>query len=214
MTGPVWRPPDYPEQHCWPVSLECRQIRLAPFRTRDIAEWSKVRSGSASWLAPWDATAPNSDEFQVTQKQRVRFQQSSARQGTSIPWLIRDAGLPGLPVIGQCTVSNIVYGSAQMASIGYWIARDQAGRGITPLAVAMATDYAMRVVGLHRIEICIRPENAPSLRVVEKLGFREEGLRPRFIHIAGDWRDHRVFALTREELPDGLLARVPPLSGR
>jgi ribosomal-protein-alanine N-acetyltransferase len=68
-------------------------------------------------------------------------------------------------------------------------------------------DHCFRTVGLHRIEICIRPENGPSRRVVEKLGFREEGLRPRYLHIDGAWRDHLVYALTAEEVPDGLLAR-------
>ena len=62
-------------------------------------------------------------------------------------------------------------------------------------------------IGLHRVEVNIRPENAASLRVVEKLGFRDEGLRPRYLHIDGDWRDHLSFALTREEVGDGLLAR-------
>ena len=60
---------------------------------------------------------------------------------------------------------------------------------------------------LHRIEIAIRPENAKSLRVVEKLSFRPEGLRPRYLHIDGDWRDHLVFALNAEEVPEGLLRR-------
>jgi ribosomal-protein-alanine N-acetyltransferase len=74
-------------------------------------------------------------------------------------------------------------------------------------AVAMATDYCFHVLGLHRIEIAIRPENTASLRVVEKLGFRYEGLRRRYIHINGDWRDHFAFALVREDAPDGVLAR-------
>ena len=60
---------------------------------------------------------------------------------------------------------------------------------------------------MHRMEICIRPENAPSLRVVEKLGFRYEGLRRRYIHINGDWRDHFCFALVAEEIPVGVLRR-------
>ena len=71
----------------------------------------------------------------------------------------------------------------------------------------MATDYCFVVLGLHRIEINIRPENAPSLRVVSKLGFRDEGVRERYLHIQGGWRDHRTFALTTEEVPEGLLAR-------
>jgi [ribosomal protein S5]-alanine N-acetyltransferase len=57
------------------------------------------------------------------------------------------------------------------------------------------------------MEINIRPENAASLRVVEKLGFRDEGLRPRYLHINGAWADHRSFALTTEEVPEGLLTR-------
>ena len=73
--------------------------------------------------------------------------------------------------------------------------------------LALAVDYCFRSMGLHRIEIAIRPENVRSLRVVEKLGFRPEGLRPRYLHIDGDWRDHLVFALNAEEVPEGLLRR-------
>jgi len=66
-------------------------------------------------------------------------------------------------------------------------------------------------MGLHRIEICIRPENKASRRVAEKLGFRHEGYRERYIHIAGEWRDHEVYALTREEVRRPLLTRIPPI---
>jgi ribosomal-protein-alanine N-acetyltransferase len=62
-------------------------------------------------------------------------------------------------------------------------------------------------MGLHRVEICIRPENRNSRRVVEKLGFREEGLRPRFLHIDGAWRDHLCYALSVEDVPGGVLPR-------
>ena len=70
-----------------------------------------------------------------------------------------------------------------------------------PTAVAMATDHCLFELGLHRIEVAIRPENTASLRVVEKLGFTEVGYAPRYLHIDGDWRDHRLFALTVEECP-------------
>ena len=73
-----------------------------------------------------------------------------------------------------------------------------------PLAVAMAIDHCFFAAGLHRIEVAIRPENTNSLRVVEKLGIREIGYAPRFLHIDGDWRDHRLFAITAEECPGGL----------
>jgi ribosomal-protein-alanine N-acetyltransferase len=109
---------------------------------------------------------------------------------------------------GQVTVNNIVRGSAQFASIGYWLDRGYAGRGVMPLAVALVIDHCFTTARLHRVEIAIRPENSNSLRVVEKLGLKEYGYAPRFLHIDGDWRDHRLYAVTVEEAPDGLVARL------
>lgn len=128
-----------------------------------------------------------------------------------LPWLVTfrpeddQGGKPALA--GQLTVSGVVGGSASWGQIGYWIDQRWAGRGLIPTAVALAVDYCFSVLHLHRIEIAIRPENDKSLRVVNKLGFRPEGLRPRYLHIDGDWRDHLVFALNAEEVPEGLMAR-------
>lgn len=72
----------------------------------------------------------------------------------------------------------------------------------------MACDHCLRTLGLHRIEIAIRPENVASLRVVDKLGFVSVGSAPRYLHINGQWRDHLLFAVTAEEVPDGVLARL------
>ena len=74
--------------------------------------------------------------------------------------------------------------------------------GLAPLALAGLVDHAFYGLGLHRVEVNIRPENAASLRVVTKLGFRDEGLRRGYLHIDGAWRDHRIFALTAEDLAD------------
>src|SRR5919112_417811 len=132
------------------------------------------------------------------------------------PWLVfYDLGEGGKrQLVGQLTVSGIVGGSASWGQIGYWIDQRYAGRGIIPTAVALAVDYCFEVMKLHRIEIAIRPENTKSLRVVAKLGFRPEGLRPRYLHIDGDWRDHLVFALTAEEVPEGLVRRWENLRPR
>jgi ribosomal-protein-alanine N-acetyltransferase len=77
-----------------------------------------------------------------------------------------------------------------------------------PRAVAMVADHCFGAGRLHRLEVCIRPENSNSLRVVEKLKLREVGFAPRYLHIDGEWRDHRIYAVTAEECPGGLLARV------
>ena len=112
---------------------------------------------------------------------------------------------------GQVNVSNIVHGALSSATIGYWVDGALAGRGITPTAVALVIDHCLGPVGLHRIEIDIRPENAASLRVVEKLGLRREGYYERYLDIDGDWRDHIAFAITREELTTRMVSRLSRL---
>ena len=194
----------------WPVTLECGDLVLRPIRYRDRREWSEVRSRNAQWIGPWEATNPLPGSELPSYAGMVRSLNQQARQDTCLPFVIteRQGGLGAAPAIaGQLTVSSIVWGSARMATLGYWVDESRAGRGIAPTAVAMATDHCFKVLGLHRMEINIRPENRPSLRVVQKLGFREEGLRRRYLHIAGGWTDHLSFALTAEEVPEGLLTR-------
>ncbi len=129
-----------------------------------------------------------------------------ARHGQAMPFAVTWDD----EMVGVLTVSGITWGSARWASMGYWVAKSHAGRSITPTAVALVSDHLLPTTGLHRVEIAIRPENAASLRVVEKLGFTEIGLAPRFLHIAGDWRDHRVFQVLAEETIDGLVSRLGP----
>lgn len=193
----------------WPVTLECGDLVLRPIRYRDKKEWTEVRGRNSDWLAPWEASNPAPGGGLPDYRQMVRSLKIQAAQATALPFLITErapgGGAPA--IVGQLTVSSIVWGSAMMATLGYWVDQARAGHGIAPTAVAMATDHCFQVLGLHRMEINIRPENGPSLRVVEKLGFRDEGYRPRFLHINGEWADHRCFALTSEEVPGGLLPR-------
>ncbi|WP_461169188.1 GNAT family N-acetyltransferase [Arthrobacter sp. Z1-15] len=196
--------------HIWPVTLECGDVGLRPIRYRDRREWTDLRMRNATWMAPWEASNPLPGGELPSYAAMVRSLNQQARQDAALPFVIteRRGGLRTPPAItGQLTVSTIVWGSARMATLGYWVDEARAGRGIAPTAVAMATDHCFRVLGLHRMEINIRPENAASLRVVEKLGFRDEGLRERYLHIGGRWTDHRSFALTTEDVPEGLLNR-------
>jgi ribosomal-protein-alanine N-acetyltransferase len=175
---------------------------LRPIRVRDARALERELLASRAWLRPWEATSPSAPMNWDT-KGSIRSLLAGARAGTGLPFIIETDGR----LAGQLNVSGMTYGSLASATIGYWVGADFAGRGLTPTAVALATDHVFFTVGLHRMEICIRPENAPSLRVVEKLGFRYEGLRRRYIHINGDWRDHFCFGLTVEEVPQGVLQR-------
>lgn len=187
----------------WPVTLREPPLELRALRYRDARAWDEVRRRNSEWLRPWDATSPDPAGVAISFRAMVRRYNAQARQGEALPWLLTVDGA----LAGQVNVSGIVRGSAQTAQVGYWIAREYAGRGHVPTAVAMAIDYCFTRLGLHRIEINIRPENTASLRVVHKLGLRPEGSRERYLHIDGDWRDHLSFAVTAEEVPGGLLDR-------
>jgi [ribosomal protein S5]-alanine N-acetyltransferase len=186
----------------WPAVLHDGEVVLRPLRVRDSAAWREVRAVNAAWLRPWEATNPDGAAPVRTFAGLVWELSRQGRSGTAMPFALEVDGA----FAGQVTVGGITWGAMRSAHVGYWVDGRLAGRGIVPRAVALVVDHCLRV-GLHRIEVNIRPENAASLRVVEKLGFRDEGLRERFLHIDGAWRDHRTFALTREDVPGGLVAR-------
>jgi ribosomal-protein-alanine N-acetyltransferase len=177
-------------------------ISIRPIRVRDARMLENELRDNRRWLRQWEATSPVGP-FSFDVKSSIRGLLQQSRAGSGLPFVIEHKD----EVAGQLNVSSITYGSLASATVGYWVSERFAGKGITPTAVALATDHCFFQLGLHRMEICIRPENAPSLRVVEKLGFRYEGLRRRFIHIDSDWRDHFCFALTVEEVPQGVLRR-------
>lgn len=187
-------------------------IRLRLIRMRDHKKLEHELLASRKWLRPWEATSPYAPtSFDV--RGMIRGLLRSYDDQNGMPFIIEYQGR----IVGQLNVANIMHGSVSSAIIGYWVAADMAGKGIVTTAVALVSDYLFSIIGLHRVEIAIRPENAASLRVVEKLGFRYEGFKQRYIHINGDWRDHMIFALTREEVPGGLLNRfnkglVPPMN--
>ncbi|MEV1006929.1 GNAT family protein [Streptomyces sp. NPDC049881] len=194
--------------HFWPVQLADGPVGLRPIRLRDQTAWREVNQRNREWLRPWEATIPPAPPGHLpprrpTFRQMVRHLRAEGQAGRMLPFVVTYDGR----LVGQLTVAGITWGSMCSGHIGYWIDRAVAGRGVMPTAVALATDHCFRHLGLHRVEICIRPENGPSRRVVEKLGFRPEGVRPRYLHIDGAWRDHLVFALTADEVQDGLLNR-------
>jgi ribosomal-protein-alanine N-acetyltransferase len=187
------------------VRLTSGRVELRPIAMRDAPRWAELRRANAEWLSQWESTRPpGSSGGGGGYRGMTRELIKQGKAGRALPFVVLYDG----ELVGQLTVTGIMWGSARWAQIGYWIDQGYAGRGIMPLAVAMACDHCLQTLGLHRIEIAIRPENVASLRVVEKLGFHSIGLAPRYLHINGRWRDHLLFALTVEEVPDGVQARL------
>jgi len=185
----------------WPVTVTARRadadpVILRALRPGDRREWEALRADNAEWLRPWEATSPGPLARRPRFRELLRQLDREADEGRLQPFAIETGGR----LVGQMHLFGMAWGSLRSACAGYWIAESVAGQGIIPLALAAAMDHAILGLGLHRVEVNIRPENTASLRVVEKLGFRDEGVRLRYLHIDGEWRDHRCFALTTEDL--------------
>ena len=185
----------------WPATLTVRRVGgapviLRPLHVKERRQWEALRAENIEWLRPWEATSPEPTAAGLSFRQLLRQFDREAGEGRLQPFVIETEGR----LVGQMHLFGIAWGSLRSASAGYWVAQSVAGQGIVPFALAAACDHAFLVLGLHRVEVNIRPENTASLRVVEKLGFREEGLRRLYLHIDGQWRDHRSFALTTEDL--------------
>jgi ribosomal-protein-alanine N-acetyltransferase len=183
----------------WPAEFSAGAVALRPPRLRDGPTWSEIRVRNEAWLERWEPTSPLSwaDRHRSTAwPSMCSALRKAGRAGTMFPFVVTYGGR----FAGQVNVSNVVYGALRSATIGYWIDEQLAGRGITPTAVALVVDHCLYQAGLHRIEIDIRPENAASLRVVEKLRLRREGYHERYLDIDHGWRDHVAFAVTTEDL--------------
>ena len=183
----------------WPAEPSAGPVVLRPPKLRDARHWSEVRLRNEQWLSPWEPTSRTAwaDRNSVSAWPSLHSAlRTSARRGTMLPFMIDYGGR----LVGQLNISNVVHGALRSCTVGYWIDGAMAGRQIAPTALALAIDHCLGPVGLHRVEVDIRPENTPSLRVVHKLGLRREGFYQRFLDIDGEWRDHVAFAVTVEEL--------------
>ena len=194
----------------WPVTLRHGQVTLRPMRARDEDAWAEIRRRGYAWFNPWDSTRPpDSPEPVWTFAAQVREFARRARRGQMLPWGVEYTPAPdaGPVFCGQVTVSGISYGASCSAQFGYWIDPRWAGRGIIPLGVAMAADYCFGTLRLHRLEAAICPENIKSLAVVRKVGFRDEGVASRYMHVRGMWQDHRMFVLFAEDVGSGVVSQ-------
>ncbi len=195
-----------------PLRVAAGVVRLRPVRLRDAAQWSRIRLADRAHLEPWEPVTG------VDWQARHAFSswpsvcstlRSEARKGRMLPYAIEVDG----QFAGQLTIGNVTHGALRSAWIGYWVASERIGGGVATAALALGVDHCFGPVMLHRVEATVRPENAPSRRVLAKVGFREEGLLKRYLDVDGAWRDHLLVAITVEEL-SGSASSMLVRSGR
>ena len=166
-------------------------ILLAPVARRDAAALIEANRDSIALHRPW--VRPFTDEAGFD----AWFQRLLG--GPMAAWVAREKATA--QITGVVTLSEIVGGGFQNAYLGYYGSRATAGRGWMTEAVRQACRLAFDELGLHRLEANIQPENAASIALVRRIGFRLEGFSPRYLFLDGAWRDHQRWALLADELP-------------
>lgn len=102
-------------------------------------------------------------------------------------------------LVGVINLNEIVRGPFQGAYLGYYAFEPFAGQGLMTEGLSLVVAKAFGELKLHRLEANIQPDNALSLALVQRLGFQCEGYSPRYLKLAGRWRDHERWALLKED---------------
>ncbi len=181
------------------------KLVIRPALGSDHQRLEAIRRGNRAWLGPWEATLPpNSMEMLPTQSEYRRRLERQMQHSEALVMVIEADG----EVVGLVSIAGVQHGAMSQGNLGYWIAKRWSRLGIVSLAVATVIDLVLGELGLHRLEINVRPENDASLGVARRLGLRYEGLRVRYMSIDGQWADHAGFAVDQEMLAGGGLVET------
>lgn len=168
-------------------------VYLRPSELRDFPEWAALREQSRAFLTPWEPVWPIDDLTRTSFRFRVRrHAEEMARDEAYSFLLFREEDNV---MLGGLSFGYVRRGVSQSASLGYWMGAPYAGKGYMTRAADAACRYMVERQGLHRIEAACLPTNEPSRRLLERVGFRQEGYARSYLNINGEWRDHLLFAL-------------------
>jgi ribosomal-protein-alanine N-acetyltransferase len=158
----------------------------------DFMEWATLRNLSRGFLTPWEPTWPADDLTRSAYRRRVRRYAEDIRMDQAYAFFLFRKSDDLL--IGGLTIANVRRGVAQAGSLGYWMGAPYAGQGYMTAAVRAITRFSFSSLRLHRLEAACIPTNTPSVRLLERVGFKREGLARQYLCIDGIWQDHLLFA--------------------
>ena len=174
-------------------SIESGPVMLRPPRMSDYENWARLRRESRDFLTPWEPTWPADDLTRSAYRCRVKRYIRDIREDAGYAFFLFDTRTSRLA--GGLTLSNVRRGAAQTASLGYWIGLPFARQGLMTAAVRAVLAFGFENLKLHRIEAACLPTNEPSLGLLRKTGFAEEGYARGYLKINGVWHDHVLFAM-------------------
>lgn len=172
-------------------------VSLRPLEMEEAELLLGLRIKNRAFLTPFEPYRPESAYTLSGQRQQIAADQDGFAAGQRFAFGI----YLGQELVGRVALDNVVRGAWQNATIGYFVDQERNGHGIGTEAVRSAVDYGFKEADLHRMQAGVMPRNVASIRVLEKVGFRFEGVSVRYLQINGVWEDHNMYAITAEEWP-------------
>jgi ribosomal-protein-alanine N-acetyltransferase len=180
------------------IRIETDRLILRTGASEDLGEIVAYFLRNQSFLAPFEPTQPAAFFTKAAQKELMKNDLLEWREGWALRLWLFEKSRPER-VIGSIRFSSVVRGAFQSCFLGYRLDRDFERQGMMTEGLTAAIPLAFQQLHLHRIEANVMPNNQASRRVLEKLGFREEGLAKRYLKIHGEWEDHLHYAMIIEE---------------
>lgn len=179
------------------LRLETERLTLRLPRHADFRMWASLRHQSRDFLVPWEPVWADDHLTRKSFTARVYWAQRSVNQGSAVPLFIFRRADDAL--LGAITLDNVRRGPAQSATLGYWVGLPFVRQGYMREAIGAVSHYAFRALDLSRLEAACLPENAASRGVLEKSGFKYEGVAQSYLQINGRWRNHVLYANLRSD---------------
>lgn len=179
------------------VLLKGARVAARPPALTDWPQWAEVRGRNRDFLKPYEPTWPENCLSRGFFERRLQKQAQDWRLGLGYSFLIfrNDSGA----LLGGININNVCRGAAQYATLGYWLDEREQGKGYMIEALRLVIGYGFSHLQLHRFNAGCLAGNERSARLLERLGFAEEGFAKKFVQIDGRWQDHRLFGLPCED---------------
>lgn len=181
--------------------IRTRNLVLRPPLANDFAAWAALRMESRDFLTPWEPVWSEDDLTRNSFRLRVKRAAREIATDEAYCLFVLDAGSEAL--LGGLTLGLVRRGVAQACTLGYWMGQRHAGKGHMTEAVRGALGFAFSELALHRVEAACLPNNAPSRRLLERVGFQREGEARGYLRINGVWADHLLYGMLAADLRKG-----------
>jgi ribosomal-protein-alanine N-acetyltransferase len=173
--------------------IETDRVLLRAPQMSDYSAWAELRAASQDFLVPWEPLWAPDELSRVSFRRRIRHYMRDMREDVGYALFVYDTRSTSL--VGGITLCNVRRGVTQSCTLGYWVGAAYARQGFMTAAVRAVVPFVFDSLELHRLEAACLPENTASMRLLERVGFKREGLARRYLRINGDWRDHVLYAL-------------------